>query len=749
MNYFTRKTLTVIALVVTNHHDKRPLFKPNYGFIRQGLGLKMKGKAGGKVVPKTAKQLGVGTKLKSQASKKSVSIFAKFKKQKRTASSESESEEEKGKKSFKFGRRKSVRKRRDWDSPDPSSSESEDLSDSEDYNKVVSSSPEAKSGPRKRKVIDSSDDDDQSQKPEVSIVLEEVPEVIEDSSPPPLNPGLNLDGQYDDEDDSSDEENLPGRKRKAENFYEDVSFVFGLREEQREGAAWSSSSQKQPLKKSRRDSGLMEDSDLDGDLQPAASGSAEAGQSGVQRSCQLIIPDKRPAERRGRRRPTLIVCPTSLISHWVSQLDSHIHQAVDIQVKIHHGSSKAVAGADLENFDVVITTYGTMAGEFGAHVPGPLLRARWLRVVLDEGHYIKNHNSKAAKAAYELNTERKWIVTGTPIQNNLKELWALIHWLDFGVYAGRENFRHYKNAIMGPCMNGSDQGFERLQILIDATTLRRTKLDKKPDGSPIVELPSKTVVTREVDLDEVERLIYRAHESTAQSVVQRYHRAGKLLSNYAHIFVMMLRLRQLCCHRELIQETDWPTVLADLDKLRDMVGEVLEIGKDGADRAKPGEEEKKLIKQLRDLIREGVSEDCSICLDDLKTPVITPCGHVFCKACIEQVLDNNIQTKTASVCPLCRNALEKKDLLEAGQVEDEEEGGESGGDDAGEAQDVLEDVEVEGSSSKINAAIKEMLRIRQENPGDKIVVVSQFTSFLSIIQPLIRDQGFSYVRLDG
>ena len=61
--------------------------------------------------------------------------------------------------------------------------------------------------------------------------------------------------------------------------------------------------------------------------------------------------------------------------------------------------------------------------------------------MLDEGHMIKNHNSKMAKAAQELQTVRKWIVTGTPIQNNLVEFWSLINWLDFGMYAGREQLR--------------------------------------------------------------------------------------------------------------------------------------------------------------------------------------------------------------------------------------------------------------------------------------------------------------------
>merc|ERR1711892_48359 len=106
---------------------------------------------------------------------------------------------------------------------------------------------------------------------------------------------------------------------------------------------------------------------------------------------KLIIPPKDPAARAGRRRATLLVCPTSLISHWVDELDAHLHKSVDIKLKVHHGASKAMLGSDLECHDIVITTYGTLAAELGNEDVSPLLRAKWLRVVLDEGHNIKNH----------------------------------------------------------------------------------------------------------------------------------------------------------------------------------------------------------------------------------------------------------------------------------------------------------------------------------------------------------------------
>ena len=108
-------------------------------------------------------------------------------------------------------------------------------------------------------------------------------------------------------------------------------------------------------------------------------------------SINHIIPPKVPAVRGNRRRPTLIICPMSLISHWCSEIDKHVDVSINVKVRVHHGASKALIGAELNACDIVITTYGTLATEFDVEEHGPLLKAKWLRVVLDEGHYIKNH----------------------------------------------------------------------------------------------------------------------------------------------------------------------------------------------------------------------------------------------------------------------------------------------------------------------------------------------------------------------
>ena len=125
----------------------------------------------------------------------------------------------------------------------------------------------------------------------------------------------------------------------------------------------------------------------------------------------LIKPKDNPPSLKARknlRRATLIVTPASLISHWLEQIERHVDKSVDLSIFVHHGQSKAMISTELEEHDIVFTTYGTMQTELDKM--GPLLKAKWLRVVLDEGHFIKNHLSKTARAADMLVTKRKWVI---------------------------------------------------------------------------------------------------------------------------------------------------------------------------------------------------------------------------------------------------------------------------------------------------------------------------------------------------
>ena len=349
----------------------------------------------------------------------------------------------------------------------------------------------------------------------------------------------------------------------------------------------------------------------------------------------LVIPSKVPAVCGVRRRPTLIVTPATLIPHWLEQLQMHVDPRVELKVFVHHGTSKAHIPAELERQDIVLTTYGTLQAEHETLYP-TLLSTKWLRICLDEGHNIKNHLAKTSKAAFQLNTLRKWIITGTPIQNNLKELWSLLKWLKFEPYC--DEYKLYKRQIEVPIKSGDPIGFKRLQTLIEAVSLRRTKTDQV-NGRPLVSLPKKTVRLKKLEFSEEERQIYDVFLAKWQAVIVKYQRRGTLLKNYAHVFAMMMRLRQLCCHRELYKDVNWDEVNMDyIAQQAEALAAEREAAK-AVEGAAAGDEveAKRLAESLRDMIKEGATDDCSICVGDLTRPVITPCAHVFCLSCITTV----------------------------------------------------------------------------------------------------------------
>ena len=190
-------------------------------------------------------------------------------------------------------------------------------------------------------------------------------------------------------------------------------------------------------------------------------------------------------------------------------------------------------------------------------------------------------------------SKRKWIISGTPIQNNLKELWSLLNWLNEPEYGGK--YSDFNNEVIRPVKNGDERGVIRLQFVVEAMMLRRLKTDMI-DGKPLVNLPKKTVTLKELDFTSEERRIYDAYENNAKMIIEKYMKKGTLLRNYAHIFAIMMRLRQLCCHRELLP-LEWHNL--DINELVEMVKREAEQEMDEEDI----ENAKRLAEQLRDMIK--------------------------------------------------------------------------------------------------------------------------------------------------
>ncbi|XP_064313816.1 helicase-like transcription factor isoform X1 [Phalacrocorax carbo] len=407
-------------------------------------------------------------------------------------------------------------------------------------------------------------------------------------------------------------------------------------------------------------------------------------------------------------RATLIVCPLSVLSNWIDQFEQHIHEDFHVNIYVYYGSDRSKDPSVLSEQDIVLTTYNILASDYGIRGDSPLHKVKWLRIVLDEGHTIRNPNAQQTKAALNLEGHRRWVLTGTPIQNSVKDLWSLISFLNLKPFTDRE---WWHRTIQRPVMMGAAGGLGRLQSLIRSITLRRTKTTKVK-GKPILELPERKVLIQHVTLTEEERQIYQSVKKEGKAAISRFFSEGTVLAHYADILGVLLRLRQLCCHPHLCINTS----------------------SFSADNKTPEELHEALVSKMKLVLSSGSDEECAVCLESLTRPVITRCAHVFCKPCIYEVIRSE---QPNAKCPLCRNELRVEHLVECplGDEIDTSNGKKSD-------QEWI-------SSSKINALMHALIELRRDNPTAKSLIVSQFTTFLSLIENPLKESGFSFTRLDG
>ena len=166
----------------------------------------------------------------------------------------------------------------------------------------------------------------------------------------------------------------------------------------------------------------------------------------------LMVSDKQTSNTS---KSTLIVAPVGVMSNWKGQIGHHVSTEHALNVLVHHGSGKkALKPADIAQYDVVITSYATLATDYyprgvknAPSVPRSqgLFSLKWRRVILDEGHTIRNPQTKAALAATNLLAQSKWVLTGTPIINNLKDLYSLIRFI--GLTGGLERLEVFDRYV--------------------------------------------------------------------------------------------------------------------------------------------------------------------------------------------------------------------------------------------------------------------------------------------------------------
>ncbi len=260
--------------------------------------------------------------------------------------------------------------------------------------------------------------------------------------------------------------------------------------------------------------------------------------------------------------PTLVVAPTSVASNWVREAERF---APELRVALHHGSGRDDPTRYVGEVDVVVTSYGVMRRD------EQLQAIDWHRVVLDEAQAIKNPTTATARAARKLSGTHRLVVTGTPVENHLGELWSLMAFANPGLLGTQTAFKtRYANAL------DADSGIslETLRKRIAPFVLRR----HKTDPGIADELPERIVVRDDCTLTREQAALYQAVVDDMRSDVADatgMKRRGKVLAG-------ITKLKQICNHPATIADDDGAGELAGrsgkLDRLVTLAEEIIEEG---------------------------------------------------------------------------------------------------------------------------------------------------------------------------
>jgi len=271
----------------------------------------------------------------------------------------------------------------------------------------------------------------------------------------------------------------------------------------------------------------------------------------------LLLRDK----EEGKPGPSLLVAPTSVVYNWEQELSRF---APSLKTLVLHGSARRERFGDIADVDVVVTSYALLRRD-----QEQLKKQNFHYLILDEAQNIKNPQSQAAKAAARLQSRHRLCLTGTPLENNLIELWSLFNFLMPGLLGTERRFRE---SYLG-AMQGSDPtAMADLRHRTRPFILRRLKSEVAQD------LPPRTEMVAYCELGTEQRRFYNETLSRVRGEI--FATVDRMGMGRAHLNILeaLLRLRQICCDPMLVARDDRDIPSAKMDLFMDMVREMTAEG---------------------------------------------------------------------------------------------------------------------------------------------------------------------------
>lgn len=475
---------------------------------------------------------------------------------------------------------------------------------------------------------------------------------------------------------------------------------------------------------------------------------------------------------------TLIIVPMSLLTQWQHEFEA-TNTNSNHKCVVYYGDQTPDITSIIKSRKIpviIITTYGTVLSEYlklesrrlkSGKLPNQgLFSVKFFRIILDEAHNIRNRTAKTAHGVYELELSRRWVLTGTPIINRLDDLYSIIKFLRVEPW---NHFSYWKTFITVPFENKQlGQTLDVIKTILDPILLRRTKTMKDEYGNSLVTLPNKEVVIEQIRFNEREQMLYDWFKKKASESFRDSVNSGQVTRKMIQILTYILRLRQVCCHSDLVSEVLVPEELGIKGEVSEEVLAPKELGleqlSDKEDLSKDFSKEVKehLSKKLNvspstespssaplpkipsqallSLLNVSPSSECSICTSIISIPdmIITPCGHNFCLGCLLDHIQYQKTIKNSPKCPNCRVNIDNSQLFKVKNQPTSKKDYKfhTGKEINHDLPYQLYLYDSNKTSSKIQALIQHLRRLN----NTLVVVFSQFAKYLDIIQAELKLQ---------
>jgi hypothetical protein len=255
--------------------------------------------------------------------------------------------------------------------------------------------------------------------------------------------------------------------------------------------------------------------------------------------------------------PCLVVCPKSVMDNWHAEASKF---APSLRVKNWPAAQLSSLPKQLDTADVHVINYSQLRllGE-------SLMPIQWQALILDEGQYIKNPSSQTAQIARALRADHRLILSGTPIENRLTDLWSLMSFAMPGILGSRAQFARLYDNKSDPFAR------RRLSSRVRPFLLRRTKAQVAKD------LPDRIEEDLFCEIEGEQKTLYRAELKRAQQLLLRIKTQKELAQQQFHFLTSLLRLRQICCHPRLVQ-SDSAAPSAKAEALLEQLEPLMEEG---------------------------------------------------------------------------------------------------------------------------------------------------------------------------